>query len=178
MAASRRLRLLLPALAALLAACAAVTWTGAYFSSTDGAPGHLLTGTLRLSGIDEAAELLAGPPLRPGAAAREGIATVGNDGTLTGVLTVAAGPSGSSPLAQALRLRVDACPDTACGSPDPLYTGTLAGAGTLELGDLAPGSPRTFRVRLDWPLADDDPALYGASADYHLNWSLRDRQGS
>jgi hypothetical protein len=75
---------------------------------------------------------------------------------------------GTSLLVRTLQLTVT---QTSPVSNKQLYSGTLAGVGTLDLGKLATGEVARVTLRFVWPTTSVDASLQGQNVPLVLNWT-------
>lgn len=145
-----------------------VGFTGAYFTSTSRSPGNEFAAAGMGLTLARTGQLVDGTGLAPGDS-RSGTQTVTNTGP-RGVLTLdARGVDAQSPLVQALRVVVE---QTDPAQSQPAYSGPLIGLADLELGTLAKGGARTYRITLTWPAGSDSPEAAGTSTDLSFDWQL------
>jgi hypothetical protein len=161
----------LTALLSLAAATALVSFTSASFTSdTQSAAATFRTGTLTVH-FDGDGELGAAS-LRPGGT-RERTFTASNTGTLPAHLSLDLGdPAPTSSTASALRLAVLSC--TADGTCDPVMAPqALTDVGSVDLGTVAAGAERRFKLALSLPAGTPAGDLQGTALDLHLRWSAQ-----
>lgn len=172
------------ALAALAAAAAATSFSGAFLNSTDRNPGSsAATGNVEIqlervtndagpqSGVVR--DVILAEAMRPGESSpRTGLMQVTNSGSIPIELSLDPSATGAPALTAALKLQVDDCGAAqACGSPTDVYEGALGSAPRIDLATTVPaGEQRFVRLRLSWPAANDDPALYGANIEPTFKW--------
>ena len=178
------------ALAALAVAASTTVFSGAFLNSSDmtrqssAGTGEVAIDLEHMTEGDGQSgalrDVIRAEALRPGEATpRTGTVRLTNQGSLPVDLSIDPAATASGPLAAVLRLQVDDCgASAACASPDTVYDGTLAAAPRVELSaPLATGAERIVRLRLSWPLAAADPALYGASIEPTFKWIARSVSG-
>jgi Ca2+-binding RTX toxin-like protein len=104
----------------------------------------------------------------------EGVVTIRNSGTATGVLTFASSGLGDTPgpnggaLSTILELSIT---DVTDGSDADVYTGTVAAMRTAGPVTLVPGDARTFRFRAALPDTVDN-AFFDSSTTVGFRWVL------
>ena len=98
--------------------------------------------------------------LEPGDS-KVGTMTLTGTGTITGTFTLSA--SGlvdtSPPLSEALNLTID----DITGAETPVWEGDVADFDEADLGTIAPGASRQYRLTLAYPDGTNDSALQGAT---------------
>jgi hypothetical protein len=104
--------------------------------------------------------------LKPGAD-RSGTATLTNR-QVPAAFSLSFSGIGTSLLVNTLQLTVT---ETSPTSNKQLYSGTVAGVGTLDLGKLAPAAVARVTLHFVWPAANTDATLQGQSIPLVLNWS-------
>lgn len=148
-------------LAASVCAGAFMPWSAA----SEALPRNLFSsGTLALAGESV---VTGARDLAPGHTAT-GSVVLANEGDAPGRFTLRTsslvdmpGPAGGS-LARTLRLTVTDV--TAAGAPQRLYDGPLAGFSGVDVGPLAPGAARAFRIAVTFPQQTVGGAAFAGSA--------------
>lgn len=131
-------------------------------------------GSLALSNSKAGQAVLHAGAMRPGEEA-SGSVTIGNTGTVSGALNVAAAGlqdvpgAGGGRLSDRLELAVYDVTDAQ--HPVTVYAGTLRAMGAVGLGSLAPGARRTFLFVAKLPPAAGDNAYQGATLSTAFEWS-------
>jgi len=176
----RRLRALVPAIAALLAVTAVAS-----AGSRDAELGMSAEGPVTLGSNKSGRALLEGESIKPGDSIT-GLVTLTNEGDETGALALAIDGLQDSPgiyggsLSNVLRVRLE---DLTSGS-QPVET-TLTRSAPIELADLGGRQSRTYRVIAHFPdtgrpagPALGDNLQQGASVAVGLAWNLAARDAT
>jgi hypothetical protein len=103
---------------------------------------------------------------------RVGEVTIGNDGDVSGVFSLAAAgviDTGGA-LSAMLQLKVD---DVTGAAATTVYSGRLDAMGAVSLGDIPAGESRSYRFSVTFPSGNAavDNALQGASTSVQFDWS-------
>lgn len=146
---------------------AAATPVWAILSSPQGviAVDELVDGSLQLTNTRPGA-ILSSSSLSPGHSVSAPV-TIGNAGSLRGVLRLAATTEGSAELARQLRLEI-------VERGLRVYAGPLSHFRAAELGTIAGGAVRRFVFRLSLPTtgsSEQDNALQDLTVDTLFSWS-------
>ena len=169
---------------ALLAAAGGAGGSFAWFGDADASTGNAAeAASIELTGIDPAANRVLpaapGAVIQPGGSDASGVQEVGNGGEVAGDLTVRVTQVdlSANDLSSVLRMTIEECAGgtgSTCTGAVTKYDGLLKNATTpIALGALAPGATRRVRVRVYWPLADANTALYNDTLGFRLAWRLR-----
>jgi spore coat-associated protein N len=178
----------LGALAVLVAATGVVAGSGANFTAQSANPNNSFSaGTLSiLNDKENAAILTTGTTgMKPGGASAVGVVDIQNDGSLAGNFELSrsnvTNTDATYPMSAKLNLVVKDCgewsgPSTveACGAAGSVadvtvYTGTIDGMGTVNLGNFGGGEKHRyeFSVQLDASATDD---YQGDSSTVRFDW--------
>jgi hypothetical protein len=156
-------------LAVLALALHATVFSGASFTAGSADPGVVVTtGTLAHANDQSDALVIDAGGLVPGSG-RTGTMTLQGSGDVparyallaTGLADSPASPS----LSAVLRLTVE---DVTSGSVT-LYQGTVSGFSSADLGSIAPGSARTYRLTVSYPAGANRADLQGSSTTLTLS---------
>jgi len=150
-------------LALLALALESLVYSDASFTAGSANPANTFTaGSLSHTNDKAGTVIVDASDLRPGMS-KEGTVTITGTGTLTGAYALNRGAVVDDPATPALSSTLDLFIQES-GSATPLYDGRVSAMpATLTLGPIAPGTARTYTVRLTYPLARADAALRGAT---------------
>jgi hypothetical protein len=93
----------------------------------------------------------------------EGTMTLKGTGSVTGAFSLDASSLVNVPSSPELSDTLDLTIEDITGTPDTLYDDSVSGFASAELGDIAPGAVRTYRITLEYPAGPNDAALQGAT---------------
>ena len=141
----------------------AIVFSGASFTAGSVNPGALfVTGSLAHTNDQGGAFAIDAAGLVPGAS-KSGAMTLHGSGTLAAQFTLESSnledTPASPPLSSVLTLTIE----DVTGTPATLYQGTVAGFSSADLGAIAPGADRTYRLTLEYPAGPNRAELQGAS---------------
>jgi hypothetical protein len=148
-----------------------LVFSGASFTATSSNAANVFTaGSLSHTNSHDGLVILDASYLRPGVS-KEGTVTITGGGSLSGTYTLTKGAvvdsSAGELLSQTLVLLVQEV-----GAATPIYQGSISGWTTgLALGVIAPGTSRTYLVRLTYPAAAANGALDGTALSIPLTFT-------
>jgi len=114
-----------------------------------------------------AAPVVAASGMKPGDS-RQGTIAIGNKGSAAGTLVLRSTGLTGNALAAVIDLEID---DVTGGGATQKWSGKLGSFSSVDLGSLAAGASRDFRITLSWPAASDEASLQGATASLTFQWS-------
>jgi hypothetical protein len=106
--------------------------------------------------------MLVASGLEPGDSS-VGTMTLTGTGTITGAYTLSPSSLVNLPVSPALSDKLDMTVEDVTGTPTTLWDGSVTGFASADLGDIAPGASRTYRLTLEYPDGTNDSALQGAT---------------
>jgi hypothetical protein len=166
----RFLVLLLACGVIMLVATTAISFSGAYFTSSSRSPDNeFVAGSVDLQ-LSQTGQVVNGDQMIPGDI-RTGEQTVTNLAQAALLTLRPRDLDTRSPLAHVLDIKVR---QTVPAKPDApaLYYGPLDEMGKVELGTLAEGESRTYSITVEWPARDDDRELQGSRTSLEFDWRL------
>jgi hypothetical protein len=164
----RNALLSLAVLAVLAFAFHSLGFSDAAFTSGSVNPANVFTaGDLRLTNDRDGLVMIDASDLVPGSSSA-GTVTLTGSGDISGTYTLGASGLTDSPntprLSEALTLTVEDVSD----APVTLYQGSVATFSSVDLGTIAPGVSRIYRLTLAYPQGANDAALQGATMTLDL----------
>lgn len=157
-------------LALLAVALQSLAFSGAGFTAGSANPANVFTaGSLSHTNDKAGTVIVDAANLRPGTG-KQGTVTITGTGTLTGDYVLVRGAVVDTPATPALSATLDLFIQEQ-GAPVPLYNGRVSlMPASITLGPIAPGTARTYTVRVTYPLARANAALQGATMTLPLRF--------
>jgi spore coat-associated protein N len=151
-------------------AAAVTVGSGADFTSTTANPSNIFTaGTLSHSNSKDGLAILTAGNMRPGDTAT-GTVVIQNTGSLSGAFSLTKNVTVDSvPVSFATKLTV-----VISDGAVPIYSGTVAGMGTIALGTFAAGATHTYTFVVTFPDSGPngaDNAYQGKSTTVTYDWT-------
>jgi hypothetical protein len=158
-------------LALLAVALESLVFSDASYTAGSANPANVFTsGSLSHTNDREGTVIVDAADLRPGTS-KQGTVTITGTGTLTGAYVLVKGAVVDSPATPALSATLDILIQEQ-GAAAPLYNGRVSLLpASLTLGSIAPGTTRTYTVRVTYPLDRANPALQGATMTLPLQFA-------
>ena len=151
-------------------AAAVTVGSGADFTSTTANPSNIFTaGTLSHSNSKDGLAILTVSNMRPGDTAAPGTVVIQNTGSLSGAFSLTKNVTVDSVPSFATKLTV-----VISDGAVPIYSGTVAGMGTIALGTFAAGATHTFTFAVTFPDSGPngaDNAYQGKSTTVTYDWT-------
>ena len=149
-----------------------IGFSGAYFSSTSRSPGNEFVAARMGLNLTVTGQIVDGAGMRPGDV-RTGDQSVTNTGHRGALVLSAQGLDQTQPLSQVLNIVIRQTDPSATA---PVYDGSLADLGSVELGTMEKDERRTYTFKVTWPANEDSPALDGTSTSLTFDWHLESVQ--
>jgi hypothetical protein len=121
-----------------------------------------VSGTLAHVNDQNGQVVVTASDMEPGATA-DGTMTLTGAGTLVGDYTLTPASLTDVPASPALSGTLTLTIEDTTGAVDTLYDGTVADFDFAELGSIAPGASRSYRIALEYPDGPNDGSLQGAA---------------
>ena len=164
--------LTLVVLALLAIALQSLVFSGASFTSSSANAGNTFTaGTLSHTNSENGLVVLAATDLRPGQTSTTGSLTITGSGNLTGTYIMSKASVVDTPASPGLSNALNIIIEDTTGTPTTLYSGPISGFTSVPLGTIAPLQQRSYRFSLNFPLANANSALQGASMTLTLQFT-------
>lgn len=163
---TRKALLTLVVLALLAVVLQSIVFSGASFTSSSGNPGNAFTaGSFGHVNSKDGQIVLSPTDMYPGCTAASGTFTITGTGDVSGsyALTKSAVVE-TADVSSALTLTVQ---DVTSGTT--ISSTTVAAFTTADLGTIASGEARQYRLTLAYPVANADPAIQGGSMTLTLD---------
>jgi spore coat-associated protein N len=157
--------LLLAALALTSLALGTAIFSGASFTSKSANSASLAAASVKISSSPANQAIVGASGMKPGES-REGTISIGNQGDVTGTVTLNATGLTGATLASVVELRID---DTTSGTTKE-WSGKLGSFSSVGLGSFAAGETRKYRFTLSWPSGSNEASLQGLSTSLTFNW--------
>ena len=147
------------ALFALMLAAAMAVGSGANFNSTSANPSNVFSaGTISQSNSKTGAAVLTASSLKPGGTAT-GTVDIKNTGSVSGAFTLSQSNLTNTPASPALSTKLtivitdkhDPACATSCPADSTVYSGTIAGMGTISLGTFTAGQKHRYQFVVTFP---------------------------
>jgi hypothetical protein len=137
--------------------------SGASFAVGSVNPANVfVAGSLLHTNTKSGQVVLTADDLEPGMTS-QGTMTLKGTGNVTGAFTLNASSLVNWPISPELSDALDLTIEDITGTPDTLYDDSVSGFTSADLGDIAPGAVRTYRITLEYPAGPNDAALQGAT---------------
>jgi hypothetical protein len=137
--------------------------SGASYAAASANPANVfVAGSLSHVSDRNGQVMLVAGDLEPGDSS-SGTMTLAAAGTIAGAYTLTASDLVNVPVSPALSGKLDLTIEDVTGTAEVLWEGTVAAFASADLGDIAPGASRTYRLTLDYPDGANDSALQGAT---------------
>jgi len=159
--------LLLASLALVALALGSAMFSGASFTSKSANKASFVAGSVQLSSTKPNQAVVSATAMKPGES-RSGTITIGNEGDVTGTVSLnATGLSGTA-LAAVIDFKLE---DITGGVTTQKWSGKLGAFTGVSLGNFAVDEKREYRLTLSWSSAANEAALQGTSSSLTFQWS-------
>lgn len=157
-------------LVGVLAATGIAVGSGANFNSTSANPSNVFSaGTISQTNSKSGAAILTASGMKPGGTAT-GTVDIKNTGSVSGAFTLAQSNLTNTPASPALSSKLtiqiqdlgDPTCVTSCPAATTVYSGTIAGMGTISLGNFASNATHRYQFTVTFP----DGGTGGADNSY------------
>lgn len=159
--------LALSALALLALALGTAMFSGASFTSKSANSATLAAGNIKLSSLLSGQTIVAATGMKPGVS-REGTIKIGNEGDVSGTVTLEATELTGTALASVLDFKVE---EIEKSTSVQKWSGKLGSFTSVNLGAIAATKTREYRLTLSWPAASNEASLQGTSTSMTFKWS-------
>jgi hypothetical protein len=159
--------LLLAALSLLALALGTAMFSGAKFTSRSANTASLVTGNVQLSSTKpNEATIVSAAAMKPGES-RSGTITIGNEGNVTGTVSLAGTGLTGTALAAVIDFKLE---DITGGVTTQKWSGKLGAFPGVGLGNFAVNEKHEYRLTLSWPSGSNEAALQGTSTSLTFQW--------
>ncbi len=143
----------------------------ARFISISANPGASFTsGSVSLVNSKDGAAVITATGLVPGSSS-SGVVTLTAHGDYTIDVILANASISDQPVSPALSQALTLNVEDVTGSPTTLWSGTMNSLSSLSLGQISPGSARTFQFTVAFPMANAVAGLQNASTTMTLRFT-------
>jgi spore coat-associated protein N len=152
-------RKVMAGLVGVLAATGIAVGSGANFNSTSANPSNVFSaGSISQTNSKSGAAILTASNMKPGGSST-GTVDIKNTGSVSGAFTLSQASLTNTPASPALSAKLnvsvqdlgDPSCSSSCPAPATVYTGTLAGMGTIALGTFAANEQHRYQFTVSFP---------------------------